>query len=82
MFIFSRNGRSRCAGICNEQGRHVPDIETLRKIAKVLNVPLSYFFCEDEMSAELVCLFEKLNEKEKAQLIAILRDDTHKSFKE
>ncbi len=37
-----------------EQGRHVPDIETLRKIAKVLNVPLSYFFCEDEMSAELV----------------------------
>lgn len=65
-----------------EQGRHVPDIETLRKIAKVLNVPLSYFFCEDEMSAELVCLFEKLNEKEKAQLIAILRDDTHKSFRE
>ena len=43
-----------------------------------LNVPLSYFFCEDEMSAELVCLFEKLNEKEKAQLIAILRDDTLK----
>lgn len=51
-----------------EQGRHVPDIETLRKISKVLNVPLSYFFCEDEMSAELVCLFEKLNEKEKSTI--------------
>ncbi|WAT02999.1 helix-turn-helix domain-containing protein [Rouxiella chamberiensis] len=27
-----------------EKGRHAPDIETLRKIGTILNVPLSYFF--------------------------------------
>lgn len=58
-----------------EKGRHVPDIDMLRNIAKVLNVPLSYFFCDDELSAELVCLFEKLGEEEKLVLLERLRGE-------
>jgi len=58
-----------------EKGRHVPDIETLRKIGTILNVPLSYFFCEDELSAEMVTLFQDLNENEKNNIIQILRGD-------
>ena len=57
-----------------EKGRHVPDIETLRKLASILNVPLSYFFCEDGLSAELVVLFQRLDEAEKLNLIEILRE--------
>ncbi|HGY6085668.1 TPA: helix-turn-helix domain-containing protein, partial [Escherichia coli] len=34
-----------------EKGRHLPDIDMLKKIATELGVPLSYFFCEDELSA-------------------------------
>ena len=45
-----------------EKGRHVPDVETLRKIAAELNVPLNYFFCEDELTAELACLISKLDD--------------------
>lgn len=56
-----------------EKGRHVPDIEMLRKLANVLDVPLSYFFCEDDLSAELICLFEKLNAQEKLSLIEKMR---------
>lgn len=56
-----------------EKGRHVPDIETLRKLAAILNVPLSYFFCEDELSAELVVLFQQLNKEEKLNVIEKLR---------
>ena len=36
-----------------EKGRHVPDIDTLRRMAAELNVPLNYFFCDDQTTAEL-----------------------------
>jgi hypothetical protein len=35
-------------------------------------VCLSYFFCEDELSAELVCLFQKLAGKGKEEMIIVL----------
>jgi len=28
----------------DETGRHMPDIDTLKKMAKELNVPVNYFF--------------------------------------
>ncbi|WP_281188431.1 helix-turn-helix domain-containing protein [Vibrio harveyi] len=51
-----------------EKGRHTPDISTLKKMAKTLSVPLNYFFCEDDLSAELVCLIDKLTEEQKELL--------------
>ena len=57
-----------------EKGRHVPDVDTLRKIAKELNVPLNYFFCEDDLSAELACLISRLDEYEKKALIYELKN--------
>ncbi|RZF83743.1 XRE family transcriptional regulator [Pseudoalteromonas sp. CO325X] len=56
-----------------EKGRHVPDIQTLKKIADELEVPLAYFFCESELSAELSCLIEKLSDEEKSKLINSLK---------
>ncbi|MEZ9655616.1 helix-turn-helix domain-containing protein [Vibrio splendidus] len=55
-----------------EKGRHTPDISTLKKMADVLGVPLNYFFCEDESSAELACLIAKMNEADKKKLIGLL----------
>ncbi|MGV4167951.1 helix-turn-helix domain-containing protein [Citrobacter freundii] len=56
-----------------EKGRHIPDMDMLKKLASELGVPLSYFFCEDELSAELVCLFNNLDEQSKLSLINKLR---------
>ena len=56
-----------------EKGRHVPDIQTLKKIAYELEVPLAYFFCESELLAELSCLIEKLSDEEKSNLINSLK---------
>jgi transcriptional regulator with XRE-family HTH domain len=56
-----------------EKGRHIPDIDMLKKLASELEVPLSYFFCEDDLSAELVCLFNELDEKAKLNLVEYLR---------
>ncbi|NRF26858.1 helix-turn-helix transcriptional regulator [Vibrio coralliilyticus] len=52
-----------------EKGRHTPDISTLKKMADVLGVPLNYFFCEDELSAELACLIARMSEKDKRALL-------------
>lgn len=62
-----------------EKGRHLPDVDMLKKLTAELNVPVSYFFCEDDLSAELVCLFERLDEAEKLRLVGQLRED--KNFK-
>ena len=62
-----------------EKGRHTPDIGTLQRMADELGVPLNYFFCETEASAELACLIAKLSEDEKKALIDDLkskREDT------
>lgn len=58
-----------------EKGRHTPDIGTLRRMAEELGVPLNYFFCESELSAEIACLVDKLSDEDKAALIAKLEGD-------
>ncbi|MZI94728.1 helix-turn-helix domain-containing protein [Vibrio sp. CAIM 722] len=55
-----------------EKGRHVPDIGTLTRMAEELGVPLNYFFCQDDVTAELACLIDKLSEEEKENLLALL----------
>jgi len=32
----------------DETGRHMPDIDTLKKMAKELNVPVNYFFANQK----------------------------------
>jgi transcriptional regulator with XRE-family HTH domain len=56
-----------------EKGRHVPDVDTLRKLAGELGVPLNYFFCEDAQSAELAVLIAHLNSDDKKSLIEKLK---------
>ncbi len=57
-----------------EKGRHTPDIETLQRLADELNVPLNFFFCTDDVSAELACLIGRLNAEERAHLLSLLKD--------
>lgn len=57
-----------------EKGRHTPDIETLQRMADELNVPLNYFFCADDVSAELACLIGRMDTKQKIQLLKLLRE--------
>lgn len=52
-----------------EKGRHMPDYETLERIAKELNKPVAYFFCDKESVAELLCLIEKMPEEERRELL-------------
>lgn len=60
-----------------EKGRHIPDLATLKKIADELNVPLNYFFCEDETTAELVIEISKLDIAKKIELIKELKGSSN-----
>lgn len=57
-----------------EKGRHTPDLQTLKRIAEELNVPLNYFFCESDEMATFVLLFHKLTESEKRSLLNNITD--------
>lgn len=57
-----------------EKGRHIPDLQTLKRIAEELDVPLSYFFCESDEMAELVKIFNKLSDSEKLLVIDKMRE--------
>ncbi|ATD28648.1 Putative transcriptional regulator [Vibrio cholerae] len=62
-----------------EKGRHMPDVGKLKKLAEELGVPVAFFFSDSDSSAELACLIEQLNEKEKQALITQLKQELDKS---
>jgi len=37
-----------------ETDKHVPDFGTIKRIAKVLNIPTAYFYCEENELAEQI----------------------------
>lgn len=56
-----------------EKGRHAPDYSLVKKISEVLNVPVPYFFTEDDVMAELILELGKLDDDSKMKLIQQLR---------
>lgn len=62
-----------------EKGKHNPDIELLRRIGKVLNVPLSYFFCEDDITAEIICHIDHLSDNDKNDLLEYIKGKSKNS---
>lgn len=53
-----------------EKGRHTPDFLTLKQIAKVLKVPVAYFYADSDELAKWIRLFGQLK---KADKIAFLK---------
>lgn len=44
-----------------ETGKHTPDYLTLRRIAKILNVPVAYFYADSDELADWIRLYSLLN---------------------
>lgn len=56
-----------------EKGKHAPDFLTMKRIAKELDVPVAYFYSDSDSLAELILIFNKMNEKEKEILLSKLK---------
>lgn len=52
-----------------EKGKHTPDFNTVMKFAKVLNIPVPFFYTDDNQLAEIIITYALLTENDKKELI-------------
>ena len=57
-----------------ETGIHEPPIAIAKKLAIVLDVPLAYFFCEDEWLESFLINYNKLSLSSKKHLQSLIND--------
>lgn len=60
-----------------ETGKHQPDYLTLKHVAKILKVPVAYFYAETDELAKWILLFSKLSKakREKCLKKILLSED-------
>ena len=39
-----------------DRGKHAPDYATMQRVAQVLDGPVAYFYCDDDLHAQLLLL--------------------------
>ena len=52
-----------------ETGKHTPDFLTLKNIAKILNVPVAFFYAEDTQLAELLAIYGALGRDARKRIV-------------
>jgi transcriptional regulator with XRE-family HTH domain len=57
-----------------ERDKHMPDLQTLAHLAKVLGVPVPYFYCADPELAALVVKFSALGKAQRKRLLGLADD--------
>ena len=54
-----------------ETGIHEPPFATATSLATVLDVPVAYFYCDDDRLANLLVQYSSLSERQKKQMLAL-----------
>jgi transcriptional regulator with XRE-family HTH domain len=57
-----------------EQGVHDVDLLTAHKLARALDVPLAFFYVEDDQLAELILRFPKLDARKREKLLKLAQE--------
>ncbi|MBQ0520733.1 MULTISPECIES: helix-turn-helix domain-containing protein [Bacteria] len=57
-----------------EKGKHTPDFNTVMKFAKVLNIPVPFFYTDDSQLAEIIITYSLLTENNKKDLIKKIKN--------
>lgn len=55
-----------------ETGKHMPDYDTMKRMADELGVPVAFFFCESDVDAEILKRLRLLTEDQKKKLLSEL----------
>ncbi|WP_213991229.1 helix-turn-helix transcriptional regulator [Sodalis sp. dw_96] len=61
-----------------EKGVHEAGIKTVQQLADVLEMPLAYFYTDDDMLAELMLAFLTLSPEEKTEILALIKSRTER----
>ncbi|QLJ09312.1 MULTISPECIES: helix-turn-helix domain-containing protein [Pseudoalteromonas] len=57
-----------------EKGKHAPDFLTMKRIAGELDVPVAYFYCEEDVLSELICELGRLSSTDQKELLMKLKE--------
>ncbi|MGO4382139.1 helix-turn-helix domain-containing protein [Pseudoduganella sp. RAF53_2] len=57
-----------------ETGAHEPAFEVAAKLAKVLNVPAAYFYCDGDDLAEWVLFWHGLTKSDRKHVVRLMKD--------
>jgi transcriptional regulator with XRE-family HTH domain len=52
-----------------ETGKHLPDFLMAKKIANVLDIPLAYFYTEDDLMAEIILKLHFLSDQQNLEVL-------------
>jgi len=55
-----------------EKDKHVPNPEMVRQIARVLRLPASYFYSEDDDEARLLVAFYRMSGEGRARVMGVV----------
>ena len=62
-----------------EQAVHTPDYSIVQMLAAVLNVPVAYFYTEQDDIAELLVLYFRMNKEERQEILTQIKANFTKS---
>jgi transcriptional regulator with XRE-family HTH domain len=52
-----------------ERGKHTPDVYMVERLARVLNIPAIYMYCENEIMAAIILELNTLSEEAQASVL-------------
>jgi transcriptional regulator with XRE-family HTH domain len=55
-----------------ERGKHMPDLQTLTRLAEVMHAPVPYFYCRDAELAEVIVKFSALGRAQRKRLLGLM----------
>ena len=55
-----------------ERGKHMPDLQTVTRLATVLKSPVPYFYCADAELADLILKIAPLGKAQKRRLLGLV----------
>ncbi|KOO09066.1 helix-turn-helix domain-containing protein [Vibrio hepatarius] len=55
-----------------ETGKHAPDYATVKRISEALNTPVAYFYCEDDIIANIVIEVSSHNLTTKLEILNLI----------
>jgi transcriptional regulator with XRE-family HTH domain len=62
-----------------EKGKHAPDYQTMQRIAQELGFPVAYFYCDDDLLAEILRLIAKMPKEKQETLLYQLSSSSNES---
>jgi len=60
-----------------ERGKHVPDFSIAKRLARALDVPVTYLYADDDELAEFILLFSRVGRQARREIAQLMVRRAH-----